>query len=277
MEDRKPPSEGPDLLEKLQQPCGDMPTDSLPSSTHKFPLFFRRLWWISSHPTIDNMLSLPTPLRTFWLQRVQNGEPVDLEDQGQITTPSSHLLLRRKGRIPVAVVVVGSLVLLTTLSLAFRVYLLGPKKVLVLDSPAALAAAIITPDEPALLHGSSSRWAPTIITECTPHTQHYYAPCIADRTYSAIRGQELIYPDFQLREPIFAQSRLEEDQRQWRTFVEGIRERAARCSDEWYCYRGQHGQNIVTSCCPFSYLSIPNVLIIFIDSRQRNVHWQSSG
>ncbi len=248
MEDRKPPSEGPDLLEKLRQPCGDMPTDSLPSSTHKSPLFFRRVWWTSSHHTVDNRLSLPTPLRTFWLQRVQNGEPVDLEYQGQITTSSSHLLLRRKGRIPVAVVVVGFLVVLTTLSLASRVYLLGTKKVLVLHSPVASdAVATSTPDEPALLHGSSSRWAPTIITDCTPNTQHYYAPCIADRTYGAVSGQELIYPDFQLREPIFAQSRLEEDQRQWLTFAEGIRERSARCSDEWYCYRGQHGQNIVSN------------------------------
>ncbi|KAI0084403.1 hypothetical protein BDY19DRAFT_898587 [Irpex rosettiformis] len=92
---------------------------------------------------------------------------------------------------------------------------------------------------------ASTRWSPATITTCEPTTQPYYAPCIAERTYGAIKGEELVYPDFQLREPIFAPSRLENDREEWRTFVEGIRERAARCSDEWYCYRGQHGQNII--------------------------------
>jgi hypothetical protein len=91
----------------------------------------------------------------------------------------------------------------------------------------------------------SVRWAPATISECKQNTPQYFAPCAASRTPGAVYGEELIYPDFRLRQPIFAPSRAANDTAAWWRLVDGIAERGARCDKEWVCYRGQTGQNIV--------------------------------
>ncbi|VDC04716.1 unnamed protein product [Peniophora sp. CBMAI 1063] len=59
-------------------------------------------------------------------------------------------------------------------------------------------------------------------------------------------GEELVYPDFRLRTPIFAPSRQRDDEQAWNALLNDIRERASRCAEDgWVCYRGQHGQNII--------------------------------
>ncbi|KAL4242632.1 hypothetical protein ABKN59_011689 [Abortiporus biennis] len=92
---------------------------------------------------------------------------------------------------------------------------------------------------------SSSRWSPISIPTCTPDTAPYYAPCLAQRLKEAIYGEELLYPNFRLREPIFAPTRFKHDKQEWRKLIGGIRDRAHWCKEDgWICYSGQSGQNI---------------------------------
>lgn len=222
--------------------------------------------------------SLPRPLRSFSFHRRTYKLPNDLEEQPPSPPNETPYLpavwfWRRKGvkgRLSTVSIIISLLLLLVTLSLATRIYILHPRHHDTLPLrlqpsnsplPSTTHNPISPPPPP-----SSARWTPTILTTCTPGlTQPYYAPCIALRTPGAIKGEELIYPDFQLREPVYARSRREGDRKLWREFVKGIGERAGRCggSEEgeegkWYCYRGQHGQNIVRphSIIISSHLSI---------------------
>ncbi|KAI0781890.1 hypothetical protein C8Q75DRAFT_728354 [Abortiporus biennis] len=107
--------------------------------------------------------------------------------------------------------------------------------------PSALATSL-TPRR----NISSSRWSPVSISTCTPDTAPYYAPCLAQRLKGAIYGEELLYPNFRLREPIFAPTRVEHDRQEWRKLIGGIRDRAHWCKEDgWICYSGQSGQNII--------------------------------
>ncbi|EJD46978.1 hypothetical protein AURDEDRAFT_164040 [Auricularia subglabra TFB-10046 SS5] len=92
----------------------------------------------------------------------------------------------------------------------------------------------------------SASWAPLVLSECTPNMQFHHAPCVAARDIKVAYGEELVYPDFRLREPVFAPSRAKDDRQAWHGLINGIRERAALCQDDqWVCYRGQYGQNII--------------------------------
>ncbi|KAH9851844.1 hypothetical protein C2E23DRAFT_732108 [Lenzites betulinus] len=91
----------------------------------------------------------------------------------------------------------------------------------------------------------STHWAPASMNSCPPGTPSYLAPCLARRREGAVYGEELLYPDFRIRVPLFAPNRTD-DSPAWRRLLSAIAERAAFCGDgEWACYRGQTGQNIV--------------------------------
>ncbi len=94
---------------------------------------------------------------------------------------------------------------------------------------------------------ASRQWAPASLNTCPPGTPPYLAPCLAQRREGAVYGEELIYPDFRLHEPLFAPSRADGDRSEWRSKLDGIMERAAFCKDKrWVCYKGQTGQNVVS-------------------------------
>ncbi|KAI0766167.1 hypothetical protein BD413DRAFT_605985 [Trametes elegans] len=116
-----------------------------------------------------------------------------------------------------------------------------PASASVQSPPGTLSAFLAEhPDLP------SRRWAPVSVSTCQPGMASHLGPCLAQRRQSAIFGEELMYPDFRLREPLFAQGRLGEDTPRWRRLLDDIRDRAAPCMDgTWVCYRGQAGQNIV--------------------------------
>ncbi|KAI0367618.1 hypothetical protein BV20DRAFT_552485 [Pilatotrama ljubarskyi] len=102
---------------------------------------------------------------------------------------------------------------------------------------------------------ASRHWAPVSISACEPGTPSFFAPCLAQRREGALFGEELVYPDFRLREPVFAQSR-SENAGEWRKLLPDIRGRAAWCEESgWVCYRGQTGQNIVLANA--TYTGVP--------------------
>ncbi|EIW58394.1 uncharacterized protein TRAVEDRAFT_58667 [Trametes versicolor FP-101664 SS1] len=99
---------------------------------------------------------------------------------------------------------------------------------------------------------ASRQWAPASLNTCPPGTPSYLAPCLAQRREGAVYGEELIYPDFRLHEPLFAPSRADGDRPEWRRKLDGIMERASFCKDKrWVCYRGQTGQNVVLANATF--------------------------
>ena len=57
----------------------------------------------------------------------------------------------------------------------------------------------------------------------------YYASRITNREEY---GEQLVCPNFHLREPIFTPSRSEHDGEEWGKLVNGIQERGARCSGQ---------------------------------------------
>ena len=212
--------------------------------------------------TFPSKFSLPRPWQSFSLRWQAYNSPNDLEEQPSNETPYLLAWSRwRKGRFSTVSIIIPLLLILATLSLATRIYILHPQHHDTLSLHPDSDDSTLPPHphhQPATHNNTSplppsTRWTPTILTTCTPGlTQRYYAPYIALRTPGAIKGEELIYPDFRLREPVYARSRREGDGKLWREFVKGIGERAGRCggSEEgeegvWYCYRGQHGQNIV--------------------------------
>ncbi|KAI0831877.1 hypothetical protein BC628DRAFT_1310600 [Trametes gibbosa] len=100
------------------------------------------------------------------------------------------------------------------------------------------------------LASPSSHWAPASLNSCPPGTPSYLAPCLARRREGAVYGEELVYPDFRIREPLFAPSRINDDLPAWRQLMKEISERAAFCGERgWVCYRGQTGQNIASTFC----------------------------
>jgi hypothetical protein len=85
---------------------------------------------------------------------------------------------------------------------------------------------------------------PLSLSECNFGVPSHYAPCVA-RTLdnNVVYAEELLYPDFEIREPYFAK---EEHRRRWREAAsqEGMRERGVLMSG-WMSYKGQSGQNFV--------------------------------
>ncbi|KAJ7104557.1 hypothetical protein C8R43DRAFT_906944 [Mycena crocata] len=91
---------------------------------------------------------------------------------------------------------------------------------------------------------SSRTWIPLSLSVCTFSMPSYYAPCLADTLSNVVYAEELVYPDFDIREPYFAR----EDHRQiWRRFAESDPEFRDRGSPNkgWVNYKGQSGQNFV--------------------------------
>ncbi|KAJ7603578.1 hypothetical protein FB45DRAFT_995127 [Roridomyces roridus] len=76
----------------------------------------------------------------------------------------------------------------------------------------------------------------------------YYAPCAAQKLQHVAYAEELIYPDFEIREPYFAK---DEHRDAWRAATSDISERAVLDSG-WMAYRGQTGQNFVFNDVKYS-------------------------
>ncbi|KAJ7092309.1 hypothetical protein B0H15DRAFT_777465 [Mycena belliarum] len=103
------------------------------------------------------------------------------------------------------------------------------------------------PPSPSLLHPlgqNESAWAPLSLSSCGDATPAHYAPCLAQRLKNVVHAEELLYPDFELREPHFAR---EEHRRRWRAFVQSDPDFGDRAvfNKGWVKYRGQSGQNFV--------------------------------
>ncbi|KAK7001820.1 hypothetical protein R3P38DRAFT_3044665 [Favolaschia claudopus] len=123
-----------------------------------------------------------------------------------------------------------------------------------IDSPANLPASLqfpphysdalklsLTSSTPKL----SDPWAPLSLSRCLFGMPSYYAPCAARRMPDVEYAEELIYPDFEIREPYFARS---EHRLKWRTFAQTCPDyipRATALESGWVQYRGQSGQNFV--------------------------------
>ncbi|KAI0671329.1 hypothetical protein C8Q78DRAFT_1069047 [Trametes maxima] len=204
-------------------------------------------------------------MRIPWLSRASPRLPVyqrlDAEAQADPSTPPSCFSLRRH-RIPLYVflaIAIGSAFVILfnvgahvphpyrqryPLSPLLPPHLSDKQRLFSAALPILVADGVELP---------STRWAPVSISTCHPGMHPYLAPCLAQRREGAIYGEELVYPDFRLRQPLFARARVENDTLEWWKLVDGVRERGSRCSDkEWVCYRGQNGQNIVLANATYS-------------------------
>ncbi|KAF8194338.1 hypothetical protein K438DRAFT_1588126 [Mycena galopus ATCC 62051] len=86
-------------------------------------------------------------------------------------------------------------------------------------------------------------WTPLSLFVCFSGMPSHYAPCAARTTKNVEYAEELIYPDFEIREPYFAQ---EEHRRMWRTFVQTAEDfDRGSLHSGWMQYKGQSGQNFV--------------------------------
>ena len=95
----------------------------------------------------------------------------------------------------------------------------------------------------------SNRYAPIILTRPTSTMPDHFAPCIAARhpLSDRIYAEELVYPDFAIPFPIFGRA---EDRERWISRLGEISDRGAARQREggWVLeYKGQHGQNYVST------------------------------
>ncbi|KAJ6608290.1 hypothetical protein B0H10DRAFT_2068320 [Mycena sp. CBHHK59/15] len=95
-----------------------------------------------------------------------------------------------------------------------------------------------TPDPSA---GLANPWTPLSLSRCDFGMPAYYAPCVARTLGNVVYAEELLYPDFEIREPYFAR---EEHRERWRDAVSAIKDRGVLNSG-WVQYKGQSGQNFV--------------------------------
>ncbi|KAJ6584386.1 hypothetical protein B0H19DRAFT_1206321 [Mycena capillaripes] len=88
-------------------------------------------------------------------------------------------------------------------------------------------------------------WTPLSLSVCSFGMPTYYGPCVAQTLANVEYAEELLYPDFELREPYFAQ---EEHRQRWRSYTQSdpeFKDRGALYSG-WMRYKGQSGQNFGT-------------------------------
>ncbi|KAJ7189111.1 hypothetical protein C8R46DRAFT_1244637 [Mycena filopes] len=88
-------------------------------------------------------------------------------------------------------------------------------------------------------------WTPLPLSTCVFGMPAHYAPCVAQTLPNIVHAEELIYPDFELREPHFPE---EEHRQRWRKYAQSDPEfldRAAPNAAGWVSYKGQSGQNFV--------------------------------
>ncbi|KAJ7846887.1 hypothetical protein B0H14DRAFT_3086249 [Mycena olivaceomarginata] len=84
---------------------------------------------------------------------------------------------------------------------------------------------------------------PLSLSTCLFGMPAYYAPCAAQKLQNVEYAEELVYPDFEIREPYFAQ---EEHRTKWRTFTQTAEDfDRASLHLGWMQYKGQSGQNLV--------------------------------
>ncbi|GAA5907870.1 hypothetical protein JCM6882_004578 [Rhodosporidiobolus microsporus] len=88
----------------------------------------------------------------------------------------------------------------------------------------------------------SAPWTPLRISHCGYGVPPHYAPCVSKRLEGVEYAQELLYPDFEIREPFFV---TKEQKQRWRRMVQGVKQRGSLQDDGWVSYRGQHGENYV--------------------------------
>jgi hypothetical protein len=89
-------------------------------------------------------------------------------------------------------------------------------------------------------------WMPLSLSTCLFGMPAYYAPCAAQKLQNVEYAEELVYPDFEIREPYFAQ---EEHRTKWRTFTQTAEDfDRASLHLGWMQYKGQSGQNLI--CTP---------------------------
>lgn len=99
-----------------------------------------------------------------------------------------------------------------------------------------------------LLTALSSALCPISICHAD-RTPAHFAPCIASRhAHPRTRGEELFYPDFKLRTPLFHGRQGLRDHVHWLATIADISERGTLVGGAqggWVVYRGQHGQNLI--------------------------------
>ncbi|KAJ6507609.1 hypothetical protein DFH09DRAFT_1000142 [Mycena vulgaris] len=84
---------------------------------------------------------------------------------------------------------------------------------------------------------------PFPLSVCSFGMPAYYAPCAAEKLKNVEYAEELLYPDFSIREPYFARK---QHRQKWRTFVQAAEDfDRASLHSAWLHYKGQTGQNYV--------------------------------
>lgn len=91
--------------------------------------------------------------------------------------------------------------------------------------------------------GIAAPWTPLSLSRCRFGMPAHYAPCAAQNLTHVAYAEELLYPDFEIREPYFSK---EEHRERWRKASSEITERGVLDAG-WMAYRGQSGQNFVRS------------------------------
>jgi hypothetical protein len=104
--------------------------------------------------------------------------------------------------------------------------------------------------EAVVKHTASRRWAPIILENPLDNMPTHFAPFIAASIGNTddIYGEELLYPDFAIPMPIFAE---DEHRRRWMSGTKGISQRATLVDgQDFFQYKGQHGQNFASRFSP---------------------------
>ncbi|KAJ6473971.1 hypothetical protein C8R47DRAFT_1076414 [Mycena vitilis] len=109
------------------------------------------------------------------------------------------------------------------------------------DSDAVAGSSARFSDALQLSTPHPSPWIPLSLSTCSFGMPSYYAPCVAKTLANVEYAEELIYPDFAIREPYFAH---EEQRKTWRSFVQSDLDRGSLGSG-WLTYKGQSGQNFI--------------------------------
>ncbi|CAK5274613.1 unnamed protein product [Mycena citricolor] len=206
-----------------------------------FPVFgahsSRRRWPLKLIIGLCTLLSLAFLIIIYtWEKRQQSrGEAVPLADQLPGVAVGSTTVTAEADRLQPSVV---SEPPHTT---SARSELPGPH-----PSPSALAYASALGQSSRASAPDVARWAPLSLSACLPGMANVSAPCYAQVSLPhAVYAEELLYPDFQIREPWFAQ---EVHRDRWLAALEKdaeFRQRAAFELDGWVSYRGQVGQNFI--------------------------------
>ncbi|KAJ7487855.1 hypothetical protein FB451DRAFT_957616, partial [Mycena latifolia] len=97
----------------------------------------------------------------------------------------------------------------------------------------------------------STQWTPLSLSRCEFGIPTHYAPCIAQTLSNVVYAEELLYPDFEIREPYFAK---EEHRERWQRASSDIKERGVLDSG-WMAYKGQTGQNFVFKDVKYTWSS----------------------